>query len=669
MLHNPRRSWRQQPRAVLLAITLCSLFSLSTLTNTQVFAQQSGTTLPGTTSAVSSSSAAPSTQPQPSPIPIPAPPPPTTYVPLPPGTREIQDSQVVEDRVSIGQLQTYHFAIAQQHQSLPVRRQLERILFHPGVESSSESGPRFGKRQAPATSSAGGSNVPTPSGTATSPPAPTRTIVPTLPPPFSNGTYAVFISISTCQTPKTSTPNIVCSPLTLYVSTSASQPLPGPGQDPKIVRSVTSVEGIIQFTAYTSQDIFFSLQGPALDSTWSGDWAVEVGASSQGYVQRYQTKAGLTLDDTDSLSASFLTANFTAVPPFRVYMINSSALPLGLSRSVCAIEVVQPLPLTKTSMTITQTNRTSNLDGSMGTEILPEEPTFEKFGQRRQVFLQGLNPGTDYIAFFVTDILNQAGAESLFAFTAFKTKRHDNCMLITDLEFCHEVAYAVPVTSLSILQTSGSGGNPNGTIRADVRNFYDDFTSNLMDNFKRVLGQYDCTKSQYSLIRNCTDCERAYRRWLCAINIPRCTDVEDITDPNNVGYVPPATAPDPNVNENPYLIDRTHGAVVTARNTSTSRGAIAQLTQNPLLNPGDYGEVLPCIDLCFDVVQGCPNFLGFNCPVKNMVSNYARMNSFGFQCNGLGVVPVPSSGHRAFMRGAGMMTSIVAVVALLFILI
>lgn len=320
-------------------------------------------------------------------------------------------------------------------------------------------------------------------------------------------------------------------------------------------------------------------------------------------------------------------------------------------------------------MTITQTNRTSNLDGSMGTEIIPPEPGFEEFGQRRQVFLQGLNPGTYYTAFFVTDALNQAGAEAMYSLTTFKTKIHDNCILITDLEFCHEVAYAVPMTSLSTLQASGTSGSANGTIRIDVRNFYDDFTSNLMDNFMHVLGQYDCTKSQYSLIRNCTDCERSYRRWLCAVSIPRCTDVEDITDPNNVGYQAPAT-PDPSVAENPYLIDRSHGAVVVERNTSTSRGAIAQLRQNPLMNPGSYGEVLPCIDLCYDVVQGCPNFLGFNCPVKNMVGNYAHMNSLGYRCNGLGVVPVPSSAPSVLSgKLSSILASLLATATLTLILI
>jgi len=363
-----------------------------------------------------------------------------------------------------------------------------------------------------------------------------------------------------------------------------------------------------------------------------------------GYVQDYQPAQGLLLDDTDNASASFLTYNFTAVPTFKVFLINSSALPVGLSRSLCAIEVIQPAPLTKTNMTVTQTNRTSNLDGSMGTEILPAEPPFEKYGQRRQVFIQSLTPGTNYTAFFITDVLNHAGAEVMFAMTTFTTKTQDNCILITDLQFCQEVAYAVPITPQSTLP-----GGTNGTVRQDIKSFYDNFASNLMDNFDRVLGQYDCSRSQYSLIRNCTDCSRAYRRWLCSVSIPRCTDVAAVTDPQNIGYTPPV-APNPDTVENPYLIDRTRGPVVVARQTNTSRGAIAQLSQNPLMDPGTYAEVLPCIDLCFDVVQSCPSFLAFDCPVKNMAGNYAMMNAHGLRCNGLGVVPVPSAASRVLQR-------------------
>ncbi|KAG0303066.1 stretch-activated cation channel mid1 [Dissophora globulifera] len=648
MQHNAQTASRAV-RAVAVLALCCVLLALVALVPLTV-AQ------PSTSSALLPSTAV-STPPASSPIPTSPPAPPVPAVTLPSGTRELQDSQIVADSVAQNQLQTYHFSITQQ-QSLPVRRQLELLMFHP---SANRVGGALLKRQAPISSSTLGASTTVVATTTAGVSAPTQTITPTLPSPFANGTYAVFISVSTCSTP-TSGSSGTCPPLTMYVSTSASQPLPGPGQDPKVVQAVASREGLIQFTAYTSKDIFFSLQAPALQGSWTGDWAVEVGASSQGYVQGYQSSQGLILDDTDSTTASFLTHNFTAMPTFKVYLVESTSLSVGLSNSLCAIKAIQPSPVTTTNMIITQTNRTSNLDGSMGRLILPPVPTFEQYGQRQQVLLQFLAPGTGYTAFFITDVLNQAGAVAMYAMTPFKTKRHDNCVLITDLQFCQEVAYAVPITPQSTLPGGAGAGSgaANSTVHQDIKQFYDDFTSNLMDNFRKVLEQYDCSKSQYSLVRNCTDCERAYRRWLCSVSIPRCTDVEDITDPNNIGYVLPAAIPDPNAN--PYLNDRTTGPVVVGRNTNTSRGPIAQLSQNPLMNPGDYGEVLPCIDLCYDVVQGCPNFLGFNCPVKNFAGNYARMNAQGFQCNGLGVVPVPSAAASATLKRGWDVLSMLGVV-------
>jgi calcium channel MID1 len=34
-----------------------------------------------------------------------------------------------------------------------------------------------------------------------------------------------------------------------------------------------------------------------------------------------------------------------------------------------------------------------------------------------------------------------------------------------------------------------------------------------------------------------------------------------------------------------------------------------------VIAPGPYKEILPCADLCYGVVQGCPAALGFGCPL------------------------------------------------------
>lgn len=38
-------------------------------------------------------------------------------------------------------------------------------------------------------------------------------------------------------------------------------------------------------------------------------------------------------------------------------------------------------------------------------------------------------------------------------------------------------------------------------------------------------------------------------------------------------------------------------------------------TIDQMIRPGPYKEVLPCDQLCYNVVQNCPASLGFNCPL------------------------------------------------------
>ncbi|KAF9353383.1 stretch-activated cation channel mid1 [Mortierella sp. NVP85] len=486
-------------------------------------------------------------------------------------------------------------------------------MFHPGADA-----PVLEKRQQPSQLPSVGvpSAAPSPTGAA---PAP-------LPSPLPNGTYAVFISISTCTNPQN-----VRQPLELYVSTS-------PIQDQKQAQKVVSDEGVIQYTVYTSKELFFWVASPTnlQGAAGSDGWIVEVGASTQGFVQGYKEEFGLVLDDTDNLRASFLTPSFADVPPFNVYVVETEKFPVSLKNSLCAVKQISPPPLTASTtpkMDVTVTSRASNQDGLLGIVTLPHDQQLALAKPRRQVLLSSLTSATDYTAIFVANVPNQAGAEVMYMTTPFRTKKGANCALVTDLKFCKEVAYAVPITP------------PTSTAPVDlegVKKIYEDHVEVLVHNFENVLAQYDCSKSQYSLIRNCTDCQLAYRRWLCGVSIPRCTDVEDVTDFRNHGYIPPEEKP--KADENPYLIDRSKGPVVVQRNTTTLRTAINMPENDTRIDPGDFGEVLPCIDLCFDVVQSCPNFLGFGCPVKNMAGNYATMNSDGFQCNGLGLVPVPSEG-------------------------
>ncbi len=158
----------------------------------------------------------------------------------------------------------------------------------------------------------------------------------------------------------------------------------------------------------------------------------------------------------------------------------------------------------------------------------------------------------------------------------------DNCALLFNLPFCTSVAYAAPA-------------NPQNFNTTELlAQQYDQYAKDLYQNFTYSLQQIPCnttSSAQYSLARNCNDCDAAYRQWLCAVTIPRCED---------------------NSNPAPYLQPR------------------ADSSRNPMIDavikPGPYKELLPCKDICYDLVRSCPAALQFACPLEGHGLNYSYGN-------------------------------------------
>ena len=135
--------------------------------------------------------------------------------------------------------------------------------------------------------------------------------------------------------------------------------------------------------------------------------------------------------------------------------------------------------------------------------------------------------------------------------------------------------------------------NPTDTIES-IQSQYDNHAQELFRPFETAILQYNCDSTKYSLVRNCTDCYNDYKRWLCSVSIPRCADsVENKTEPSNADQVALRQ------------IDANH-----------SRSAWIDET----LSPGSYTEMLPCIDLCYQVVQSCPPFMEFACPKGDLAA-------------------------------------------------
>jgi calcium channel MID1 len=136
---------------------------------------------------------------------------------------------------------------------------------------------------------------------------------------------------------------------------------------------------------------------------------------------------------------------------------------------------------------------------------------------------------------------------------------------------------------------------------------YDNYARDMYENFKKVLAQIPCEAppdQRYSLARNCSDCETAYKRWLCTVSIPRC---EDVSSTNPFAVLRNANDPFPNGTTLPDDIRQTLGNNIYF-NTSRNR----QL--NDEIKPGPYKEILPCDDICYEVVQSCPAAMQFACP-------------------------------------------------------
>ena len=205
-----------------------------------------------------------------------------------------------------------------------------------------------------------------------------------------------------------------------------------------------------------------------------------------------------------------------------------------------------------------------------------------------------------------------------------------------NLSFCSDVAYAVPTNPFKYSPTNGL---------PSLAALYDSNAAGMYQFFNYSLQQIACnttSSAQFSLARTCDDCAAAYKQWLCAVTIPRC---EDFSNPA------------------PWLMPRNtaqgfvNGSAVPAELDGMSMqsllGAVAtNSSRNPIIDtdiePGPYKEVLPCEDLCYDLVQSCPAALGFGCPYKGK----GLYQSYGTRSNDSGIIKCSYLGAAYYLSGA-----------------
>ena len=209
------------------------------------------------------------------------------------------------------------------------------------------------------------------------------------------------------------------------------------------------------------------------------------------------------------------------------------------------------------------------------TDLAIQKKITEYGGSVTEMFyVTGLNASTTYVAYLTKKISNGDGLSSvggiLFSHVYFTTRSTDACSLIFGLDFCSDVAYSVPTSSFSV---------GNKTLMAQT---YDHIAEALYANFSKALQLISCDAdkdARYSPVMTCDDCAEAYRDWVCAVSIPRCSTT------SSQYYI----HRDKSHNRNDYL--------------------------NKFIKPlDDYYEILPCIDMCYTLVRNCPSDFQFSCP-------------------------------------------------------
>lgn len=55
--------------------------------------------------------------------------------------------------------------------------------------------------------------------------------------------------------------------------------------------------------------------------------------------------------------------------------------------------------------------------------------------------------------------------------------------------------------------------------------------------------------------------------------------------------------------------------LITLANQSRALNGSRNTDIDVSVQPGPYKEILPCDDLCYEIVKACPASLGFNCPL------------------------------------------------------
>ena len=454
------------------------------------------------------------------------------------------------------------------------------------------------------------------------------------------GEIWLYSTLSVCGQPSAtdSNPEGPPMPLNMYVSQNAANEYPGPNVNGQ-QSALTAEGGFVYYTDLTSGNTYYGIYAPP-NPGFSGTYTYQLTPSIEEPYTYFYGSPGLYLQDSDRNSSLLVTGNLTkpdssvqawmdAGSPFDIFLHDKKDVAIrGLLNSYCGL------------------NSTAQVRGRLGAET--GMITVAGGNATQRFYVTGLNKSTSYFAVLglkskyaqfgpnnvggggmlweSLSITTKSGScSTVLGFPTSLTCTDDNCRVIYNLSFCDTVGYAVPA-------------NPNNfPSMSSLASFYDTNASLAFDNFNKSLEQIPCdttSEAQWSLAANCSTCKDAYKKWLCAVMIPRCADYS-----SNESYLQPRAVNQTFIN-NTLPTAEFGDLTFSNANKSVWYYNSSRLPDiDKFVQPGPYKEVLPCIGLCYGIVQNCPAILGFGCPLVGKGQN----RSYGYVTNGSLTCNIPGA--------------------------
>ncbi|KAA1470994.1 hypothetical protein DENSPDRAFT_760503, partial [Dentipellis sp. KUC8613] len=258
-------------------------------------------------------------------------------------------------------------------------------------------------------------------------------------------------------------------------------------------------------------------------------------------------------------------------------------------------------------------NRVHPASGGGGNVLEEQQWLRDADGWRTEWLVGGLTPLTNYTAYTIQDQTKVNGP------IYFTTKSASfSCPLVHALPYCPRTAYAAPLPA-----------PPSPALAYTAASFPQELSTPLLSyltNFTASLLTLACGREYYSPLQSCADCQRAYRDWLCAVQLPRCTEAPPVnssttttsssTSTSGARQTDGAQVPFPALLPQPYPASSS----LAPRNPALAAALSGNSKQNQNQNQ-NYTALLPCLETCHAADRACPAFLGFKCPRSNFGAN------------------------------------------------